>query len=461
MAGVVSAQGGWSGLRRSRETPAETPPEPAAAGSGLTEADVSALVESLEALGQGSPAAPSQAGLSARGTFLVRQVGRASARAVTAQAMLEREQLHVGGLLEATSEGVCVQDLDGTITFMNKAGLRMLGYQRDALVGQDAHSVLHTDRKGCPVETVLLDAIASSSQTSFRKSQGHRLPVDVHVAPVVHDGVVAEIICVFSDATARIARETAQQEAFAATAAALLAQQELNAQKVDFVSTVSHELRTPLTSVLGYLDLITEGLCGTYDEGVGEKLVIIERNARRLLTQVEALLLVSRIESGAISVNMGELDLAEAVRDSVETVQPQAAAKGLTLDVDAPVAFPAIRGDTSQVAGVLLNLLSNAVKFTPYGGEIGLSVVIYPRHIEVQVADTGMGIPEAEQGRLFEKFFRSSISQQQAVQGTGLGLAIVKAVVEEHGGRIGVSSQEGVGTTVAFTLPLPNPSGSG
>ena len=154
------------------------------------------------------------------------------------------------------------------------------------------------------------------------------------------------------------------------------------------------------------------------------------------------------------------MDLAVAVRDSVDVVRPQATAKGLVLNISVPATVPAIRGDMSQIDRVFLNLLSNAVKFTPQGGEIGLSVVIHPRHVEVQVADTGMGIPDAEQGRLFEKFFRSSISQQQAVQGTGLGLAIVRAIVEEHGGRIGVSSQEGVGTTVAFTLPLLSPPGT-
>lgn len=230
----------------------------------------------------------------------------------------------------------------------------------------------------------------------------------------------------------------------------------LDAARSEFVSSVSHELRTPLASIMGYTEMLLDGDAGDVSDAQCQMLEAIDRSAARLLALVEDLLIVARIEAGRFHIERQEVDLARVIESAVEAVGTGSRRRDLALGVEVEHPLPLLQADPRHLERVIANLLGNAVKFTPDGG----SVTVRARHDEaadalvVEVQDTGLGIPEAEQAHVFDRFFRSTVSRERAVQGTGLGLAIVKAVVEEHGGHVTLRSAEGTGTTFSVHLPI-------
>src|SRR5205085_2120154 len=222
----------------------------------------------------------------------------------------------------------------------------------------------------------------------------------------------------------------------------------------DFLSSVSHELRTPLTSILGYLEMLTEGAAGPLPAPQRDILDIVDRNAQRLLVLIEELLIMSRVEAGTFRLSVGSVALAPLVEGALQAVLPGHAGRDLHLSVDVAPGVDSIQGDRDQLDRVMINLLSNAVKFTPDGGRVHVSVTADETDVVIRVADTGMGIPTADQAHIFERFYRSSATQHLAVPGTGLGLSITKAIIDEHGGQISISSVPGQGTEVTLRLPL-------
>ena len=246
----------------------------------------------------------------------------------------------------------------------------------------------------------------------------------------------------------RIARREAEQ------AQQLLTYQneqlvELDRLKDEFVSSVSHELRTPLTSISGYVELMLET---EEDDEKRDHLAIVDRNAQRLLGLVSDLLFTARLQEGRLELEHERVDLGELVAQTVASARPRAesAAVTLTAELD-PVS--AIDGEGARLAQLLDNLVSNAIKFTPAGGSVVVRLSQRERFVCLEVSDTGIGIPEEERERLFQRFFRSQTALERQIQGTGLGLYISKAIVESHGGRIGVRGGETGGTTFYVELP--------
>ena len=244
--------------------------------------------------------------------------------------------------------------------------------------------------------------------------------------------------------TSLLAREREQNERL----------RELDRLKDEFVALVSHELRTPLTSILGYLELVLEGEAGEVTEEQVHFLSIIERNSQRLLRLVGDLLFVAQIEAGKLMVERDAVDLLSLARDCIEAARPRATEKQIQLRLDG-TEIEGFLGDRVRLAQLLDNLVSNAIKFTAEGGRVDVRLAATdPSAVAIAVSDTGMGIPKEEQGRLFERFFRATGATQKAIQGTGLGLTITKAIAEAHGGSIAVASEEGLGTTFAWSMPL-------
>ena len=226
---------------------------------------------------------------------------------------------------------------------------------------------------------------------------------------------------------------------------------ELDALKDEFVSLVSHELRTPLTSIRGYLELLLT------DESLAEEqrrfLGIVDRNSGRLLHLVSDLLFLAQVDAGKLTFGGGPVDLEAIVRECVETSLPAAQEKGIALSARAEH-IPTLQGDRDRLAQVLDNLVSNALKFTPSGGHVAVRLSEVDGSAVIEVEDSGLGLPAEEQGKVFERFFRSSRAAAKAIPGTGLGLAIAQAIVERHDGRIELESVENVGTTARVELPL-------
>jgi signal transduction histidine kinase len=222
--------------------------------------------------------------------------------------------------------------------------------------------------------------------------------------------------------------------------------------KDEFIQLASHELRTPLTSILGYLEAVRDGEVGRVSPEQDRFLGVIERNAQRLLRLVGDLLLVSRVDAGRLGLEMEELDLGDLALECAQASQPRADAGQIALTVEAEPLL--MHGDRTRLSEVVDNLLSNALKFTPPGGAVGVRVFASDEEAVLEVRDTGMGISDADQERLFERFFRAEAAMAAAIPGTGLGLCISKMLVEAHGGRIGVESDSDGGAVFRVSLPL-------
>jgi two-component system phosphate regulon sensor histidine kinase PhoR len=229
--------------------------------------------------------------------------------------------------------------------------------------------------------------------------------------------------------------------------------QELDRAKDSFVSTVSHELRTPLTSIVGYLEVMSEGGMGRLPTGVSAGLAIIERNAARLRDLVEDLLTLSAYDAEVIQLDRQPVNLTGLASECQQAFMPLATDKRIELRLVAETGLPQVLVDRAHLERVVQNLLGNAVKFSHSGGRVTLRLAADDDHVVLTVADTGIGIPAEEQEQVFARFFRSSLSMAHEIQGAGLGLSLVQTVVEWHGGTVQVDSVEDQGTTVTVRLP--------
>ena len=227
----------------------------------------------------------------------------------------------------------------------------------------------------------------------------------------------------------------------------------LDMLKDQFIATVSHELRTPLTSIRGYLELLLSET--DLAENHRKLLAIVDRNSNRLLRLVGDLLFVAQVDAGKLSLTLAPMTVDEIALDCVQSLKPVAAEKGIELVLDLQPT-PPVNADGARIAQVLDNLVGNAIKFTS-SGKIELRLRPTDDSVLIEVADEGAGISAEDQTRLFNRFFRSAYAADQAVAGSGLGLAISKALVEAHGGTIGVDSKSGVGSTFWVRLPYAAP----
>ena len=224
--------------------------------------------------------------------------------------------------------------------------------------------------------------------------------------------------------------------------------------KTEFVSIVSHEFRTPLTSIKGFVDLILEGDTGEINETQKEFLEIAQVETNRLAALVTDLLDVSRIETGRIELRMEPLSIGEIINAAITSLRPQATEKAVGVTVRLSEESLKVKGEHDRVNQVLLNLLSNAIKYNRQGGKVDIMVSRDNGMVQVDVVDTGIGIPSGDIPMLFTKFYKAGATAAVSTGGTGLGLFIAKSLVELHGGRIWVKSKEGKGSTFSFTLPV-------
>jgi signal transduction histidine kinase len=234
--------------------------------------------------------------------------------------------------------------------------------------------------------------------------------------------------------------------------------QAANDAKTEFVSFVSHELKQPMTSIKGYSDLLTKGTAGELNEMQESFLEVIRANVSRMGELVQGLLDISRIEAGRVRINTEAVQMHEAVAEAVRGVQEQITAKSQDLTVEVPEALPTVAADRTRLVQILVNLLSNACKYTPEGGSI--TVKAQPANgsedgfVRCSVRDTGVGISEEDQARLFTKYFRADDPAVRNEPGTGLGLVITKNLIELQGGKIWMESQAGQGSEFTFTMPV-------
>ena len=347
----------------------------------------------------------------------------------------KRQESLLNTILDTVHLGVLAVDADGHDVLMNRKQRANHELARPKDIADPNESqllVFGPDRKTLipvqerPVRRAVLGETFTDYLVWLGEGKDQRALVTTARAMKDSDGNFTGSVIVFSDVTDLV-------NALAA--------------KDDFVSNVSHEFRTPLTSILGYVEIL---LADEPDESQRDMLEIIRRNSERLLTLVSDLL---SSRNGQLIVTPHAVDVAELVRSSVSSAMPRAVAAGVELRAETPDQLEA-HVDSARISQVLDNLVSNAIKYSPDGGEVVVSLAQEDGHVACHVSDTGMGMSPEDASEVFAKFFRTSSVRRTAIPGVGLGLPISKAIVEAHGGTIGVDSTLGKGTTFTFRVPV-------
>ena len=347
-------------------------------------------------------------------------------------------------ILEAVADGVLVTDAERRITLFTASAERILDLDRSEILGKSlddfvglfgraASSWMETIRTWSQDPSTYQFADIYEEQIALEDGR----VVSVHLSPVSLRNQFLGTVSIFRDITHQV---------------------EVDRLKSEFVATVSHELRTPMTSIKGYVDVLLMGAAGSLSDQQSHFLEIVKNNTERLTVLVNDLLDISRIETGRISLILQPIDVVEAAGQAMERLDNLAHQEGkpMTLAVEPTSERVLVQADQELVAQILDNLLENAYAYTSEGGSIRLSVKPGNGHVQIDVKDSGIGIPKDLQGKVFERFYRGEHPFVLATSGTGLGLSIVQHLVEMQNGRIWLESSgvPGKGSTFSFTLPV-------
>ena len=355
------------------------------------------------------------------------------------------EKERVDSIIRSIGEGLVVVDGDGKIQFMNPAAEKLLGLNQSGA-------------KGVPVPELV------KGQHTLAMAKGPLRDGADHVTKEIEvKSSDAETQRIVQASTAVIENEDGKTVGMVSVLSDITKQKQLDEAKSKFVSHVSHELRTPLLSIQESLALLLGKEIGEVTPEQEKFLSIAQRNIGRLSRLVNDLLDVAKLEAGKIELRPVSFELKDMVHHVVETVRSWAEGKGVAIDEAYPKESVPMLADPDRLTQVVTNLLGNAIKFTPEGGKISVEVEIDSRQpapgtaeepgVAVSVQDSGIGIPKHDQERIFEKFEQVSLASPQGVSSTGLGLTIAKEIVELHGGKIWVDSNEGQGSRFTFAIP--------
>ncbi|HNB18692.1 MAG TPA: PAS domain S-box protein, partial [Candidatus Obscuribacter sp.] len=382
--------------------------------------------------------------------------GRDMTEQKRAQESTTASEQHLKALLTCLAEGVYQIDLEGNLVYMNGAAERILQYQESELLGKNMHNIIHcksdADSSLAPFPQLstgqreqpggdfkLLSVVERGeelriSEDWFRRKDGTCVPVEYVGSPLMQNGEVKGAVIAFQDITTR---------------------KEAEKRVSEFYSTVSHELRTPLTSIRGAMRLLEAGKGGELTER-GKHLTTMGRiECDRLVRLINDMLDIRKMEAGKLDLRYAEFDAVDAARQAISNLQAYADEHRVSITLKpAPVIM--LNADRDRFTQILTNLVSNAVRFSPLDSEVKVSLdnLTGEQTLKVSIQDSGPGIKQTDQRKLFKVFQQLDATDARRKGGTGLGLAICKSLVEQHGGRIGLNSAEGEGATFWFTLPI-------
>src|SRR5205814_1357167 len=359
-------------------------------------------------------------------------------------------QASLRAIIERLPDGIVIVDRQGTIRFANPAAERLFDRRAEDLVGTAF---------GFPVvvgETTEIDIV--------QRGGGGVVYAELRVVETEWDDEQVQIVSLRDITDRKQAQERAQQLAFEREAR--LEAEAASKAKSEFLAIMSHELRTPLNAVLGYSELMEMGISGPITDKMREQIARIRISATHLLSLVNDILDLAKVEAGRLQVTSGPASAAGTVAAALALIQPQAAARNLELELlPLPEPNPIYRGDDERARQILVNLLSNAVKFTPPGGTITVQIgqsqapdpetKLQPKrsYVSFRVTDTGTGIPQEKLISIFDPFVQAQSGHARPREGSGLGLTISRRLARLMGGDLTVKSEVGKGST--FTLWLP------
>lgn len=360
-------------------------------------------------------------------------------------------------ILQTVGDGILGQDMEGKITFVNPAAAKMLGYAAEELIGLEGHAIWHQARPdGMPSksegECPILKACRKGGEFRgrdevFWKRNGTSFPVEYVATPGMLAGQIRTMVVLFRDITEKKMLEEAEVAKMAAETA--------NKSKSDFLANMSHELRTPLNSIIGFSDVLLEQMAGELNGKQQEYVNYIITSGKYLLSLINDILDLSKVEAGKMELEPSIFLLSEILDGTMSMFKEKAMkhSLGMTIEIE-PDIDTRIEADARKLKQILFNLLSNALKFTPDGGAVRIRVSRAGDAFEISVTDTGIGIRPSDLGKLFLAFVQLESPYGKNHQGTGLGLALTKKLVELHGGKIWVESEEGKGSSFSFTIPV-------
>ena len=361
------------------------------------------------------------------------------------------------GLVEAAPDAMVIVNADGRIQLVNQQTLRMFGYERGDLVDQPVEVLVpqrfrdqHPRHRRAYAQTPRFRPMGQGLELAGLRKDGSEFPVEISLSPLDTDQGVT-ISASIRDVSKRKQAEDAQTLAFEREREATARLREVDRLRSDFLSTVSHELRTPLTSINAFAEWLVNSWESTPDDRKRDIVNRILHAGGRLDELIQDLLDFSRLERGQVQVDVGPQTLAPLVQETIS--HASASLQGHPLDVEIGTEI-LVLADASALRRVLGNLLTNASKFSPDGAPIHVVAEMGPDEVVLTVRDEGMGIPLAEQDKVFDRFYRVPATAAH-YPGTGIGLAIVKQFTEAQGGRVMVSSPPGEGS--AFSVYLPRP----
>jgi PAS domain S-box-containing protein len=344
-------------------------------------------------------------------------------------------------LFNSLGDGAIATDEFGRVTRINAVALDILQYKESEVVGEWFPKIFVAldesltplsliDR---PITKAFLTGRPVYEKMLYRTKTGQYRPVAVNVSPILIDGRPSGAIEVFRDITV---------------------EQNVERMKSEFISLASHQLRTPLSAVKTYAHMLLEGYMGDLVPAQKKALRTILGAANRMNELVNMLLNVTRVESGSIALNKKNYNLQRLAEEVAKELQIAANEKNISLRMKLPKEPCIVRTDNLIAKEILINLVNNAVKYTPENGQVTIRLEQKKNTAVFAVIDTGIGIPSYSQEHIFTKFFRAQNVIKRETTGTGLGLYLVQGLVETLGGKVWFVSQENVGSTFYFSLPL-------
>ncbi len=353
--------------------------------------------------------------------------------------------------VETANDMVYTVDLAGNLTFVNAYGQKLLGCAATEIMGRpylDFVAESFRAKTAQAFDDLMTTGTLRDFEFVLQPPVGAEIYLEVNGQLLYRQGDLIGGIGIGRDITERkhIEAELAAKSEELRQASHL---------KSEFLATMSHELRTPLTGILGFSSILQQQLYGNLNSKQLEYTGKIHQSGQHLLSLINDLLDLSKIEAGQMILDLHSNVIADLCSTAWGMVSPQAEARHLTMQLSIPTDLPILFADPLRLRQMVVNLLSNAIKFTPPGGDIGLVVEMVNDLLHITVWDKGIGIPRDKQHLLFKPFQQLDSSLARRHEGTGLGLALTRKLAELHGGTVTLESQEGQGSRFTICLPMP------